>query len=493
MKILYIFSIIFVLACTSCNSWLEVTPQDTVDEDQLFATGDGYRNVLNGIYKQMATSSMYGQELSWGMLDVMGQLYQTRGFHSSSAYYKLATGYNYEDQYVKPIIQTIWSQAYNSIANCNSILSKIDATDSSLFRSRNHEKMLIKGEALALRAFLHFDMLRLFAPAPVANDSKADIPYFTIYPSTFEPDRSIKEVLERVIKDLEEAKNLVAPHDTLDWRMMLTDGHRIDYGRGAKEANQDLFFKYRGFHLNYLAICAQLARVYNYMGELDATYYQKSYDMAEHVITFELDPGGYYPNLVFTSYYYTDENKKRYEEVLFCLSNQKLMEDYASLTTGTSSTVFYLQNSLFDDNGDVRLTNMVKTSGNYQVCTKNIAPDGEIGDYQNCQDMLPMIRLSELYYIQAEHLCRQGDIAGAVQKIDVVRRARNCQTGSYGEMSKRIKDLDTFKKEIIKEALRDFMQEGQAFFYYKRLGVSPKDGVQAANLVFPKPDNETIH
>ena len=115
----------------------------------------------------MATSSMYGQELSWGMLDVMGQLYQTRGFHSSSAYYKLATGYNYEDQYVKPIIQTIWSQAYNSIANCNSILSKIDATDSSLFRSRNHEKMLIKGEALALRAFLHFDMLRLFAPAPV--------------------------------------------------------------------------------------------------------------------------------------------------------------------------------------------------------------------------------------------------------------------------------------------------------------------------------------
>ena len=64
----------------------------------------------------------------------------------------------------------------------------------------------------------------------------------------------------------------------------------------------------------------------------------------------------------------------RYEEVLFCLSNQKLMEDYASLTTGTSSTVFYLQNSLFDDNGDIRLTNMVKTSGNYQVCTKNIAP-----------------------------------------------------------------------------------------------------------------------
>ena len=34
--------------------------------------------------------------------------------------------------------------------------------------------------------------------------------------------------------------------------------------------------------------------------------------------------------------------------------------------------------------------------------------------------MLPMIRLSELYYIQAEHLCRKGDISGAINKIDIV-------------------------------------------------------------------------
>ena len=69
MKVSIIISTIFILALTSCNSWLDVTPQDTVDEDVLFSTGDGYRNVLNGVYKQMATPSMYGKELSWGMLD----------------------------------------------------------------------------------------------------------------------------------------------------------------------------------------------------------------------------------------------------------------------------------------------------------------------------------------------------------------------------------------------------------------------------------------
>ena len=55
MKVSIIISTIFILALTSCNSWLDVTPQDTVDEDVLFSTGDGYRNVLNGVYKQKST------------------------------------------------------------------------------------------------------------------------------------------------------------------------------------------------------------------------------------------------------------------------------------------------------------------------------------------------------------------------------------------------------------------------------------------------------
>lgn len=57
--------------------------------------------------------------------------------------------------------------------------------------------------------------------------------------------------------------------------------------------NQDLFFKSRGYRMNYLAICALLARVYNYMGALDTDYYQKAYDMCSHVINFVIDPSSY--------------------------------------------------------------------------------------------------------------------------------------------------------------------------------------------------------
>lgn len=104
-----------------------------------------------------------------------------------------------------------------------------------------------------------------------------------------------------------------------------------------------------------------------------------------------------------------------------------------------------------------------------------------------------MIRLSELYYIQAEYLCRKGDISGAIDKIDIVRAARNCQTGNSGQMYQKIKDLASFKTEIVKEAARDFMQEGQVFFYYKRLKLFPKSDMTISDMVLPKPDNELIH
>ena len=51
-KLIIGISILFSL--TGCNDWLTVTPKDSLDEDQLFATGAGYRNALHRIYKNMA-------------------------------------------------------------------------------------------------------------------------------------------------------------------------------------------------------------------------------------------------------------------------------------------------------------------------------------------------------------------------------------------------------------------------------------------------------
>ena len=160
-----ILAVLLPIMLSSCEQWLDVAPDDQVNEETLFANGDGYRNALNGVYRDMATTQMYGRELTWGFVDVMGWVYDPLTIYydcSNHEYYDVLLG-KYNVQVVKNISEAFWSQAYNSIANCNNIIARIDGENPSKFAGGEEERNMIHGEALALRAYLHFDMLRLFA------------------------------------------------------------------------------------------------------------------------------------------------------------------------------------------------------------------------------------------------------------------------------------------------------------------------------------------
>ena len=85
MKIYHwIIACCLLLPLGGCSNWLDVIPEDSVDEKDLFSTGEGYRNALNGVYRQMSQTSMYGQQMSWGFIDVLGQLYNCLLYTSPS-------------------------------------------------------------------------------------------------------------------------------------------------------------------------------------------------------------------------------------------------------------------------------------------------------------------------------------------------------------------------------------------------------------------------
>lgn len=62
-----ILAVLLPIMLSSCEQWLDVAPDDQVNEETLFANGDGYRNALNGVYRDMATTQMYGRELTWDL------------------------------------------------------------------------------------------------------------------------------------------------------------------------------------------------------------------------------------------------------------------------------------------------------------------------------------------------------------------------------------------------------------------------------------------
>lgn len=230
MKHMKIYKLLIALpllaGLQACSGWLDLEPKDTTTETDLFQTGDGYRIALNGVYQQMSETGLYGKELSWGFLDVLAQMY-TSYLLTNITEYRYAVRYQYENEKVKDLIEVVWSKAYNNVANCNNIIQRIETESVGKFAGGELERNLIEGEALALRAYLHFDMLRLFAPSMAMQDKRQYIPYVTTYPCTFQPYFTNEEIVEKAIADLKKAKALVESYDLANSNWLLTQ-NRIE-------------------------------------------------------------------------------------------------------------------------------------------------------------------------------------------------------------------------------------------------------------------------
>ena len=48
---------------TSCDSFLDITPEGQVKRDELLSTNEGVEDALYGVYAQLRSNTLYGQEL----------------------------------------------------------------------------------------------------------------------------------------------------------------------------------------------------------------------------------------------------------------------------------------------------------------------------------------------------------------------------------------------------------------------------------------------
>ena len=108
------------------------------------------------------------------------------------------------------------------------------------------------------------------------------------------------------------------------------------------------------------------------------------------------------------------------------------------------------------------------------------------GTYKN---MMPIIKKAEIYYIAAEAQ-KETNPARSIELLNIVRSNRNI---AYFELSPELTTSE-IQEEIFKEYRKEFLGEGQLFFYYKRLNIPTIEGAPvAANddvYVWPLPDNE---
>jgi hypothetical protein len=472
-----------ILACStmmvSCDSWLEVKPYDKISEGELQKSEEGYQKMLNGIYIDLNSDALYGQSLSVEMIEVMGGAYAIGTDNSVWGNYKDLSNYQYGTEYWRNRLDQTWNKAYALILNCNKILENIDQNQ-DLFTGGNY--YAVKGEALALRAMLHFDMLRLFGPVYAKDSDKKAIPYYNKQTNSPEPILTAKEVAEKVVADLEEARILLA-NDPVK-----TEGTLMS---GSQDGTSN-FMRYRALRLNYYAVEALLARVNLYMGNKT-----EAFKYATDVI--KTADQGIFPfvdkSLVIGSP--ADPDRIFSSEVLFALTNTSRSKIHKNFydPSRLPNYVFRMDDNLmsnivyggaattggYQDDYRYRANWIATGSNRYFYKYSDMVANGSI---QNT--MIPMIRLGEMFLIAAES--QSDNLANGVQYVNALRRNRG------------VANLQTLTPDLLKyEYIRELYGEGQLFYLYKRLNSdiitssNANKNPKASDLIFvvPLPDSET--
>lgn len=97
-------------------------PENEIAKEDLFATYDGYRTALNGIYRNLSDASLYGNNLSFGFISLLGQNYEVPAYILPYDVSGNIMNYEYDNADLKSITQAIWEKAFNTVANCNVLI-----------------------------------------------------------------------------------------------------------------------------------------------------------------------------------------------------------------------------------------------------------------------------------------------------------------------------------------------------------------------------------
>ena len=481
--------------CVGCWACVQRCPKRCIS---MHEDNEGFLVALNGIYTNL--NNVYSSFLSMGAIDVMAQYYNVQQ-NSQHPYYVYAN-YNYTDDTFDQASGSLWTNMYTLIANTNLLLDHCDEEGSAI-SPRYYD--MVKGEALALRAMMHFDMLRLYGPIySEATASQSAIPYLEAANNRdMLPILSAGEVAQKVMRDLNEASSLLQ-NDSIR-----TAGVNSSESEDINENND---FRYRQYRLNYFAVQTLLARLHLWMGNKSDAYKvaKAVIDEVEEKETFpwvtsDMATNASYPDRVFSTEVifglYNTSRPNLYDNLFNSDLEGDALTFYGNIS-GTDSKVvsFYGEGSDMDyrrrmwesvvsegssDEGGT----VTSVASSYFLKYDDITPSSSNSIDYSYRYLIPLMRMSEVYLIAAE--CTD-DLTEATEYINGIRLHRNVANVTPTET-----DLQDY---ITREFAREVIGEGQLFFYYKRHAMEVVQSGTAANTtvnialdnyVVPLPTTET--
>ncbi|SDL89969.1 SusD family protein [Pedobacter steynii] len=461
IKIYATLTMLLLVLSTGCKKFLEVDPKSTIGEEELFNSEIGFQQALTGVYSQMAGRELYGDNLTMGFSSLIAQNYSA----SLSGVFAFPTtvALNFKGNDAIPLVSGIWTKGYNTIAATNNILGKIDGKQ-SIFTGDHFA--LVKGEALGLRAYLHFDLLRLFGANFATNPTKKAIPFRTELNALSKVPSTVDEVSALILADLKTAETLMKGKDPI-----------------STEKN-------RRFRMNYYAIKALQARVYLFRGDKVNAAAAATEVVNSGIFTL-IDPKSVAAPAASRNRTFSTEQvfAIRVKDMRTWVETDnayfKSVSDNRKNLTRILTDFQTLYETGSGGGTDIRFANLIEADGLTYFCTKYWQTWQGTVENDRLDQNVSLMRLSELYYILAETAATPDE---GLIFLNKVREKRVIPVIAAGITAQRLSD------EITKEYQKDFYAEGQLFYYYKRkvanrMQFSSRNLTEASYIV-PVPDNE---
>lgn len=429
-----ILSALALLAGSCGDSFLDALPSNSISTEVAVTNISEAQYAVNGIYDALTTSGYYnGAMFYYG--DVKGDDMQSRGEEGSRpSHYCYMFAHRSNSLYVGGL----WNQPYYVIRlACN----LIDAFDNKMIQDGDDAKRNnIKGQAIALRALAHFDLVRCFG-YPYGKDNGASwggpIIDHPLKVQEYPVRKTVAECYNFITSELEKAIPLMS----------------------TAKANGKM---------NAYAARALLGRVYLYCNQNE-----KAFTIARDLIE-ELKAGGAYS--LFSNEEYLGQwglNAKFNKESLFEISN--LANDNPGMDGLSNLMHWYgykniivtkkFADELFMNAGDIRRGLLEQVTDNGITKWWLTKYPGTAANKVSYENNYIVLRLSEVYLVAAEAGCKAGgDYKETARGYlnEIVKRANPNKSVSIAEFT---------VERVLQEKSKELIGEGHRYFDMLRNGM----------------------
>jgi hypothetical protein len=217
-----ILLVLTLMISASCDDFIDVAPDSTIDANAFFSNADELVFALNGVYALQRP--IYGDNLYWIMhMGRSDNMIFGQGGNQADAAFDV-----FQEDAANNILVNIWVNHYILINNANTVIKRAAGVP---FENSTEEQLIQRaaGEAKFLRAMTYFYLVTMWGGVPLRLEPTEDFDNVNLARS------SAADVYEQIVSDLTDAINVLPPS--------YSGGPLNEKGRATRYAAQALLGK----------------------------------------------------------------------------------------------------------------------------------------------------------------------------------------------------------------------------------------------------------